>query len=1102
MSKEHREKLRSKSSQNQPIVSTGTLTKLNSVDTINSEKYGNNSEDGKDSESIDSIEEEEIEKEPIEEVEDGFQEDEHVEKIENEEENKHLKEELDKANNLVDYFLTIGLEPNIYLNKWLYENDINTLNTEYIKRMQPKITSSFPHFEKTTIAFDDSIISHCFPKGFQLIKSSTKPKNLIFSFILDNNYFNLNYPQKYLTCLLFYENICNYRFLYEQDKYLSNEIKTNPDIVNSVYNSNITPNIDDMKKLVKDPEIYIPKCLLVMSLYPYFGEFEKILTEIYSYSQGLINEEISKDENLDDIFMNNLSGVNLRKSTYSKQAFPKKERDKILSDLFIPIDKIVENLLIELPVPPRGVSSVSYYLNNEWRIVMQTVMNKLPLMNLNIKKLFMDFEIKDILLMYNYIFLEGRILFFSKNIEVLNLYIYGLLSFLYPFQYQYQVVTVLPEQNFEIIESITPFIAGINQAYESDFFEKKNFTLSDCILVIDIDNYKYEICNEQSPLPEFPSSIRKNLEKRLNDLVGKILQKEIKLKKKYKEGGDFYDDSINNPLYNNFNVDYYFNYEIQEAFFNFNAKLLANYSKYLNLEFYKSNIMPCLDILFKVEDYLKEIPTVDKEFYEKFVSETQIFGDFLFLRMIPKNSKEKMRILLFDERINENSTGIFSKPPPMVFTTSKDYDIIDKFELQRPRRIKENEIQYYSKIKNRKFLLHYGIIITNNNNGKIKKIQFNYPIFPKLTTKIFFQQNIKDYFAPNNWNDTLNCINEELISKSHLGNVSIRKNDMKNYIYLCWMQMFAMTFWYCEEYEKKYRFQEFIKILEKTNCYEMELFNLLFETLSTYGKDYMVLQLYDALLKLHLNPSLKVHTIVMKIIDKQNMEGNFNEKLQKFIENESKTIYKKSKLTKRGFRSKYNEKILTEDITFYAFDTCIVCQKDIDLELISKNFKEMTRDLIWVKCPGCGNLILPKLSLQFGRELNKSGLMRTNTCMYNSIVLFSPYILKNNYNSSLLKTFGNKLDVEELMMKYSNIFWDSLWYFKLNGLEYDFMLPYPKNLHDIITKKQNLEISIKGSRELSNKNENESDEEQPQFNYFEMKVCKGVNNFMIEKTKK
>ena len=35
------------------------------------------------------------------------------------------------------------------------------------------------------------------------------------------------------------------------------------------------------------------------------------------------------------------------------------------------------------------------------------------------------------------------------------------------------------------------------------------------------------------------------------------------------------------------------------------------------------------------------------------------------------------------------------------------------------------------------------------------------------------------------------------------------------------------------------------------------------------------------------------------------------------------------------------------------------------------------------------------------------------------------------------------------MMNYSTIFWDSLWYFKLNNLEYDFMQPYYYKLEDI-----------------------------------------------------
>ena len=68
--------------------------------------------------------------------------------------------------------------------------------------------------------------------------------------------------------------------------------------------------------------------------------------------------------------------------------------------------------------------------------------------------------------------------------------------------------------------------------------------------------------------------------------------------------------------------------------------------------------------------------------------------------------------------------------------------------------------------------------------------------------------------------------------------------------------------------------------------------------------------------------------------------------------------------------------------------------------------------------------------------------MKTNTCIYDTVVLFSPYVLKNNYNSSFSRNVGVKLDVHELMMKYSSIFWNSLWYFKINGLEYDFMQPY------------------------------------------------------------
>ena len=1038
---------------------------------------------------------------------------------------EQMKEDLDKATNFIDYFLTVGMPPSIFLESWLYESDVEELNEKFKESFQPKVTSYFPPYEKHTIAFDESVILHCFPTGFTAQKSKTQPKEQIFSFILDNNYFNLNFPQKYLTCLICYENITKYKKLYDTYKfYLKGENKKNEsekkegknDIedvkqkltnlyakksVEAYVDSKIKDKIHTSIKL-KDENIYIPKCLMIMSLYPYFAEFEKILSEIYHYSlivdenceliDNILNEE--KPNSRDAI--QSLTVANLESHI---------KNDDEITQITIPIDKIIENLLIELPVPPRGIFSVDYTLINKDRELKQTSMNQLPLVDINLKRLF-TFEISQIVDMYCNLFLETRILFFSENIESLNMYIFGLLSLLYPFQYQYQVVTILPKENFEIIESITPFIAGINMPYVDDFFVKRDLTLSDCILCVDIDNNLIDFQEKTTDIPEFPKGYRKTLEKNLQNIKSKyfkegdrdtVSQMKHKLSKVSKisqnlvnkvsatlpeisntlnstveakvEGGDisinkaqtsvFVEENkiLNNgfevleeveeelDIYNNFNINFEFNKEVQELFFNFNANLLSGYQKFLNLDFYSSNNSPCLEVLFKVDDFLNQVSSSDRAFYDKFISETQIFGDFLYMRMIPKNTREKIQILAFDEKINENSASVFYRPPPSVFINSDSYTFVNKYKVQKPRQLTKAEIEFFEKKENRIKMLNYGIIIEEDKITK--QLVFEYPIFPDLTTKYFFLNNVKEYFVPMNLNDNVESINTDIVAKSHLGGVAMRLNDMDNYIYLCWMHMWALTFWYCDQKEKKYRFQKLLEVIKKTSSHEMEIFNLLFEALSLYGEDYMVLKLYDILLNLHLNPSFKVHNIVMKILDKKKLEGNIKDNLQNAFKDELKTKVSNAGFRRRTFKSKYYGNILTDDIMFFAFDICNNCQKEIDLEIVSKNFKEMDRELQWAKCPECGTQILPKINIQFGREINKTGKMKHNTCKLESIVLISPFFLKDeNYNSVVLRSCGVKLDVEDLMLKYKNIFWNSLWYFKLKNLEYDFMLPYEEGI--------------------------------------------------------
>ena len=1067
---------------------------------------------------------------------------------------ERLKEELDKANNFIDYFLVVGLSPKIFMEKWLYNSDVDYLNEKFKDNFQPKVISSFPNYEKHTIAFDDSVISHCFPNGFKAIISSEQPKTKVFSFILDNNYFNLNFPQKYLTCLICYENILKYKKLYDAYKQYKKEDKKENEIkeIFDKINNNINNEFDESKENNEiNSNIYIPKCLMVMSLYPYFAEFEKILTEIYKYSliieqeKNVIKEDevkLQKDEvqNFEIIDMNQLEG---------KQE--KKEFNIDINKITVPMDKIIENLLIELPVPPRGIFKVKYTLINQERELKQNLMNQLPIVDINLKRLF-TFDVKEIVKMYHNLFLETRILFFSENIQLLNMYIFGLLSLLYPFQYQYQVVTILPEENFEIIESITPFIAGINMPYRDDFFEIRDLTLSDAILIVDIDNTQTAFVNKQNDIPEFPKGYRKTLEKNLQSIKTKYFKdlnnsksskhKNIKPRKSNQsiilnknsavipenvlstismkneshvnksktlfpdkqnelDSIQEIDDDENDDLYNpygNFNIDFEFNKEVNELFFNFNANLLSGYNKFLDTSFYSTNTAPCLEVLFKVNEFLKDVSSSDRAFYEKFISETQIFGDFLYLRMIPKNTKEKIQILAFDEKINENSASVFYKPPPSVFINSKEYDFVNVYKVQKPRQLTKEEIEFYRKKENKIKLLNYGIIVKEKNN----EIQFEYPTFPILTTKYFFKNNIQEYFVQNELNENVESINTDIVSKSHLGGVAMRLNDMDNYIYLCWMQMWAITFWYCDEKEKRYRFQELLKVISKTSSHEMEIFNLLFEALSLYGEDYMVLKLYDILLTLHLNPSFKVHNIVMKLLDKKKFEGDIKDNLQKSFKNELKNVYDNKDFRKRTFKSKYYGNILTDDIIFFAFDSCLTCQKDIDLESISMNFKAMNRELTWITCPECDNSILPKLTIQFGKEINKNGKMKQNSCKLENIVLFSPFFLKNNYNSAALRTCGVKMDVEDLMLKFNNIFWNSLWYFKLKHLEYDFMLPYEEGLNKEIDDYLDISIGDDENKNDNNNNENkiEIKNEEKVINKFDLSMLKIEKNEIILKS--
>jgi len=499
-------------------------------------------------------------------------------------------------------------------------------------------------------------------------------------------------------------------------------------------------------------------------------------------------------------------------------------------------------------------------------------MNKLPLLNLELEIIFIKFKIDQILEIYKHILLETRIIFFSKEISTLTPIIEGFLSLIYPLKYTFQHVTILPQDNFMILESVTPYIVGINQKYEDNFFNMFNIDIQDITyLIVDIDEKKVElkyptlsnkISKKKYLSEEFPD-LPKHYRSKLIDSL-QIYIKELKSNQKKKEDRDNF---VRN---------------MREHFFQFIVNIFQEYSKYLNVSYYTNNDIgtPTIQNLFKVDEFLSSVAHIDRLFYKKMM-ETQMFVELIYKRMIPKDARDKIEILFFDEHIIEkNNRKLFSKK---IFTPFLHSNVYDHKSVYPVHKTKSNvDFSYFKRLENIKEALKYGQEIILDND----EVSMNYHFFPLMMNHVYFKPEQRNFIIPSVLSEEVDQTNSEIIAKSYLGNLGVQFNEMDNSIYLCWIQLWSMTFWYHDTEEKHYRFQQMLIVLDKVKNHEMETFNLLFEAVSKYGEDYMVLKLYERLIHYRLNPNYLICTTVMRLIDKKtssNSKQNNNQNILEYL---------------------------------------------------------------------------------------------------------------------------------------------------------------------------------------------------------------------------
>ena len=954
-----------------------------------------------------------------------------------------LKESLETGNNLVDHFLVCGVEPSICQDEDLYDlTNENYLENLEKKLSTPKILSKFPEFDNNNDTIDDGILSFCFYKGFKPIKSEFKMKERnVFSFILDNNLFSSEYPQKYLTCCLFYEKISLYKNLEEEieKKMLDFEIggsykddteiesrrdsiaparettqiplknNKNP-IIPALHlpinnNDNLltkssfenfrsgnrtsreskTQNNSPMFKLKK---YYIPKCICIVSVHPYIKLFQKILLKIY-----------------DKIFEQNAEPFS------------------------IPLEKYITNLIIEVPHPPRGLYSIEYTLFDNKYTLDNTENNKILMCAIDLKKINANIKFNIILEIIKHILLGSKILFFSIKITLLTDVILSFLYLIFPFKYPFQVTSFLNKDSYRILESISPFMIGINEQYTPNFFEENEISIEDMnIYIVDLDKNESHLFSDEN-FPNFPSKALQNIEKDIQNLESKA---------KVKEG-------VENQ-----------NEEYQNIFFNFFCEILKNYEEFLNLEYFNNTdneIMTSIETLFLCDKFIKSHNENDFDFYEKFVKDSQLFADFIYKRMIPRNNQEIVDISLVNEKTSKQSKLKFFSNH-IDISKYKGYNITNKYKVLGVRELSKEEKAMINEnlmdictdgsivIKQKQKIEMFSRITIKEATIDYK---FKYYIFPKLNFSIYCNNdNVNEYCPPPDFSEEIEAINTDFVSKTSLGQNINRKLEMKNYIYLTWLEVWAYSFWYIDINERHYRFDQMLDILGKIIHHEINIFNLIFEVLNKQKEDEMILKLYQKLLQLKINPSSFIYDIISHILDKKQIK----QILEDLKKNASKDLkfndFYGQNYLERTFFSLSDNLLYNYKLKFHSDYSCIKCSHKINLISKCQNFEKTKNDILWIKCSKCGEYLLPKIIVRFGLDLLKNKSFQTYSI--DEIVLHSPYNLKINIKHAAMKLYGTNIDILNFKSQFKPLFWDFIWYCTIHDLDYSIILPYLKDL--------------------------------------------------------
>ena len=956
---------------------------------------------------------------------------------------------------LIKHFFILGIDTDKIIDTNYFSNIKNISDSH---KLTPSILSFFPSFPKNSIYIDKNILlHHCFPNGFYIKKFNQFPFPEHFTFELSNFPLNNKQSSLYFTCLSFYEPIENYnlfKIIHDKGAKFAQKYLQTPQ---NSQNDNLYNNDIGITCPLIGQGYYIEKVIGFIS-----GEYHpKVLTKILYLLHGKYTGHFNEIKE--------------------------------------PLEKIIENLIFKIPAMKFGKCKLEVRIFKKEHYFEYQPVNSVPLSDIEINKLFERYDVNDILQIFKYLLLEEPILIFSEKKSELTSAFDSLLSLLYPFKYIQPHCSILPNNSFGLIESCDKFIFGINQSYSDDFFRKNEISIfNKKIIILDLDkkakyifkkfdviqidldndfNEDFELFNEKDikNKDDLKYNYRNINYNKSQNLEKKEIETEIELPTHYKK-------KTNNILldyikslgkYQNQNTYYSeidnFNHKIKEQFSYFLVSILLDYPNFIKYDFETVDnylLNPendfIIDNIFDVEGFIN-MHKVDELFYRKFF-QTNIFKYFIIKKIYPINLEDKIDILYFDERIaDKNNKYIFGNKVDTPFMYYQFNSTEQKIFIESEY-FSINEINFIQNdsynIKNH--LKYYQVVITNLNN----QISIKYPVFPKLLYDDFYFG--KTYFELYRINNipplNVNLINQKIkeiyklikspefnsIYKSYnysLNNYdesNLLKIEQKDYLSNIWVALNALTLNYCKnDEEKNSRFSEIIEKLYDSYYIDIEIITLILIVISKYGTSEQLLITFVKILKNKiLLKNYTLHSILITNLTKSFNSDNLSSKTN-IISSRAAILNKKDSnmelinlenltFSKRGIYSQ--DENTQESIEFGLKTMCCHCRRlnEIEYELLLK-IKGKPNGVL-LQCGNCKKSFSPRIKVNIDNKIIES--FELISCWDMLQFIKNEFMTNNKFN----------IDVINFKKNYNEFFWNAVFYFSLNELNFDFLTPYVKDI--------------------------------------------------------